>query len=391
MVEFFCSIMCYFLSFIVPRNDSIWIFGAWGGSNFSDNSKYIYIYIQEHQDNYKEVRSIWISKNNSVIRDLKIAGYEAYYYLSIKGLYYQLKAKVIFCTHHHNYDFLGGAVFRKSYICQLWHGTPLKKICLDDEVFYSNYFSRKKKLLRFFCPWFRIDWDMIISPSSSVDATLLTAFDGLVKQCYRVEYPRTSHLIQTRDFSDNIKNAIYMPTFRGLVNQGDDFLTQVGFDIKSLELALSNLNVTLTLKLHPATKISKKVFYEIENSKFINLYSLSDDVYSELMNFDVLITDYSSIMFDFLLLNKPIIFTPFDIDEYISCSRGLYYNYDSINLTPKVTSWIEVINFIDEFNQGDNEDYYKRYNKIKNQFHSPSRNSISLILDEIMKAIRGAE
>lgn len=55
--------------------------------------------------------------------------------------------------------------------------------------------------------------------------------------------------------------------------------------------------------------------------------SSSDDVYDEIGMYDCLITDYSSIMFDFALSHKPIIFAAFDIKDYLRDDRGMYFNY----------------------------------------------------------------
>ena len=63
---------------------------------------------------------------------------------------------------------------------------------------------------------------------------------------------------------------------------------------------------------------------------------------------DFLVTDYSSVFFDYLLLNKPIIFTPFDYQEYLQNDRELYYAYDSVTPGPKAYDWAETMNFIED-------------------------------------------
>ena len=60
----------------------------------------------------------------------------------------------------------------------------------------------------------------------------------------------------------------------------------------------------------------------------------------------MLVTDYSSVYFDFLLLDRPILFAPFDLDEYRT-RRNFYYEYDDVTPGPKARTWTEVMNQLD--------------------------------------------
>ncbi|HCF38358.1 MAG TPA: hypothetical protein DER56_04685, partial [Thermosipho africanus] len=77
-------------------------------------------------------------------------------------------------------------------------------------------------------------------------------------------------------------------------------------------------------------------FVEIVNhAAFINLPSEAD-VYTFLNLLDILMTDYSSIYFDFLLWNRPIIFFPYDLEYYRDEDRGLIFDYEDFTPGPKV-------------------------------------------------------
>lgn len=67
----------------------------------------------------------------------------------------------------------------------------------------------------------------------------------------------------------------------------------------------------------------------------------------------VLITDYSGVYFDYLLLNRPIIFAPFDINEYVERDRKLYYDYQKVTPEPKARDWPEVFRLLEEVMQKD--------------------------------------
>ena len=77
-----------------------------------------------------------------------------------------------------------------------------------------------------------------------------------------------------------------------------------------------------------------------------------------LLETDILITDYSSSYFDYLLLNRPIIFAPFDLDSYLNQERGFYFDYDSHTPGEKALNWDELLSCIE--NSVNNPDNYKK-------------------------------
>ena len=64
----------YWLSFLVPRNKKIWLFGSTFGRRFADNPRYLYLYVSQHKEELK-LRPIWISHNENVVRMLNNEGY----------------------------------------------------------------------------------------------------------------------------------------------------------------------------------------------------------------------------------------------------------------------------------------------------------------------------
>jgi len=94
-----------------------------------------------------------------------------------------------------------------------------------------------------------------------------------------------------------------------------------------------------------------------DGARFERIVTLSDedlpDIYPLLKETAVLITDYSSIFFDYLLLDRPIVFAPFDIQQYVTVERGLFYDYDQVTPGPKATDWPDVLRLLCEAVQND--------------------------------------
>lgn len=119
----------YWVSFITPRSKKVWIFGSTFGKRFADNSRYFYLYINQFKKS--EIRAIWISHDNKIVKFLKENGLEAYYYRSLKGIYYCLRGYVyIFDNYSKDISFWlsGGAVK-----VNLWHGSGNKKTNYDNK------------------------------------------------------------------------------------------------------------------------------------------------------------------------------------------------------------------------------------------------------------------
>jgi CDP-glycerol glycerophosphotransferase len=98
-----------------------------------------------------------------------------------------------------------------------------------------------------------------------------------------------------------------------------------------------------------------------------------DDLYEFLGNIDILITDYSSVYFDFLLTNKPVILTPFDLEEYIKIN-GIYFDYNAYMNGIKAYNWDDFIEIVKQKKyyvpQDNLFNYYKDANSCERVFNA---------------------
>jgi CDP-glycerol glycerophosphotransferase (TagB/SpsB family) len=140
--------------------------------------------------------------------------------------------------------------------------------------------------------------------------------------------------------------AIYMPTQRHEGEEGLGFLLS---DLKSVNSRLAELNIILLVKLHFCHLGElHSLDRSLSNVLFVKDEDIDQDIYTILSETDLLITDYSSIYFDYLLLNKPIIFAPFDLETFIANDRPLFYNYADVTPGPKARNWTEVIECMED-------------------------------------------
>jgi CDP-glycerol glycerophosphotransferase len=136
--------------------------------------------------------------------------------------------------------------------------------------------------------------------------------------------------------------------------------------------------------MHPVNKINLE-FKNSRNSDRIKFLESNMEINDKINNFNILISDYSGIYIDYLLTNQPIIFAPFDYDEYISHETKLYYNYDDVTPGPKCKDWNEVLVWIEKF-KNDPTLYAEERKILKDKFHKyQDGNNCERVYNEIIK------
>ena len=346
----------YYISYICPKNRDVWVFGSWFGLKYADNSKALFEFVNKYD---KKISAIWLTQSQSVLKDLTQRGLNVHYAYSLKGYYYSAIAKIVFVsTGMHD---VNRFVSSNNIRVQLWHGTPLKKIMNDveNELTENKLLSLLKKI---FMPYDFNSYKYLLSSTNNINDSLSSAFSDKIENIIVKGYPRNDQL-----FSCKRERIItFLPTHRG---EGDGAIKQIfnSFDSIKIDSFLDKNNYKLKIKPH---------FYDLKNisvieSKAISVIKEDVDLYQLLSKTDILITDYSSVYFDFLLLDRPIIFSAFDIEEYITKERQLYYNYNDITPGPKCRNWNEVISEIDNIINGEDkyqnnrEEMLEYFNKYK--------------------------
>jgi CDP-glycerol glycerophosphotransferase (TagB/SpsB family) len=382
----------YPISFLVPRKANLWLFGCYY-DRFAENSKYQYLWTKQ---NARDIVPVWISGSREVVEQLRAEGYTAYMRWSWAGLVAGLRAGVyVYSSYLGDINFFtSGSAVRVN----LWHGVGLKKIEFKikegplKKYFRTAWWNPYRLLLpeKFARP------DLFLSTSPMMTEHFSECFRIPATRCFEAMYPRLALHKDQRLMKEAIKFGpygeikealksfshawIYMPTWRD--NQSGGIAKAIP-KVRTLNEALIASNSALFIKSHPNEKLP-----EIENLSNVFLWDNAIDIYPVLKNFDGLITDYSSILYDFLALQKStIILYAYDYNDYINNSRDFAYKYKENTTGRMVNNFEELCTVIATPEMAAlsfNHDIYQR-------FWSEPNKEINKIHDEIKLCTRNRE
>lgn len=239
----------------------------------------------------------------------------------------------------------------------MWHGTPLKFMGFDNSSERISFGIIQRTF--FFS-------DYILFPNEYMMNIMTKAYmiDKIYKGKFLLEgYPRNSVFLDNNDIKDKLNLAdkevfVYMPTFKGVLSNRKDEKQKndVNKFLSKLDLKLSN-NQVLLVKFHPYNQS------KIDFSKFNHIDTFPDgfESYDVLNAADVLITDYSSVFFDFANTRRKIIIFNYDENEYLK-DRGLYLPLEDLPF-PKVQNIDELLNELNSPKNYDDGDFVKEFCK----------------------------
>ncbi len=362
---------------LIPRKKNVWIFGAWYGTRYSDNSKALYLYVVK---NHPNIKAIWLTRNDGLLDEIKRSGGVSYLTNSFSGIYYSLLAKNVLVSSGKrdiNYLFINGA----NWI-QLWHGNPMKKIGLDDKFSPINSFFQRK-MVPFVFPFIcEFNYRFVVSNAAVFSDKMSSAFKVPLSGIMETGCPRNDIFYseemdgfneQLRKRYKDCKIIYYLPTFRSHDSVKSLFTLQ-DYSRGKLEDFLIKENMVFVSKGH---YVDNQLNPDNGNSDG-RLISLSDkkvsDINFMLKDADALITDYSGAYFDFLLTEKPIIFAAFDLEDYLSSSREMYFDYHDSVSGPIVLTWDELIKALRYIWD---KPEYARLVKEKNQFFNKFHDNLN--------------
>ena len=322
MYRLFCN--------MISVNDKTVVFTSFHGRGYSDNPRAIYECMKD-DERFKGYKFIWFidkfKQKGIVIEGAKIVEYKsfAYFYYLAKAKYWIFNCKMPqYLAKKHNQVYL-----------QTWHGTPLKRLGHDIQVDENATFYRSGMSYQQMCKTYDIDverYNYMISPNKFCTEVFQSAFAIDRKRLIETGYPRND-FITNASYEDIVsikkrlgipldkKVILYAPTWRDNSYVAAGYTFDLKADFYKWKEVLGDEYVVvfkphyLIINKYKNDETLKDFLYSIDANAEINeLYVISD----------ILITDYSSVFFDYAVLNRPIYFYMYDFEDYRDQLRGFY-------------------------------------------------------------------
>lgn len=370
---------------VLPIKKGIIVFESNVGRNYTGNPRYIYEeMVRQGLD--KKYTCVWVFEDVSTAvlgNALKIrrTRFRFFYYMAVAQVWVSDSRLPKYLTKRKG----------NTYI-QTWHGTPLKKLALDMDVLsmggntniegYHNNFVANSRT-----------WDYLISQNGFSSETFKRCFD-FKKTMLEIGYPRNDILVNenSKEKIDEYKKQLglpldkkiilYAPTWRDdqYYSKGKyKFVTAMDYD--KMREALGDEYVMI-VKYHYLVK--EQLDWEAYKG-FIYQYNETQDIAQLYLVSDMLITDYSSVMFDYSILRRPMVFFAYDMDSYKTNLRGFYFDFLEAAPGPIVMTNEEMIAAIKEYNESQWEDKYQAFHDKFNHVDDgqASRKIVQLICEKI--------
>ncbi|MCD8818282.1 bifunctional glycosyltransferase family 2 protein/CDP-glycerol:glycerophosphate glycerophosphotransferase [Mammaliicoccus sciuri] len=348
-------------------DDNLIVFETFGGKNYSDSPKYIYEYMLK---NYPDYKYVWILKNPSKSEipgnPLKIKKGSLEYYKAYS------KAKV--WVNNARLPLTLSKKENQKYI-QTWHGTPLKRLANDMKVVRMPGTTTPQYKRNFHMETSR--WDYLVSPNHYSSEIFESAFWMDEERVLEIGYPRNDLLVthaNDEEFISKIRENVnipegkkvlmYAPTWR------DDEFIKKGQYLFELKINLENLYESIGDEYVILLRMHYLISNAIDLSGYENFaidVSDYDDISELYLITDALITDYSSVMFDYGILKRPQFFFAYDIEKYDKNLRGFYLDYANDLPGPifddpfDLADSLKDIDLIKESYQDKIDEFYERF------------------------------
>ena len=361
-----------FISVITPKNKKLIVFESFLGRQYSDNPRAIYEYLKRENEDY----ICYWSVDPKHINKFKDENLKIIKRFTLKWLFVAMRAKYWISNSR-----IPLWIYKPkgtTYI-QTWHGTPLKKLALDMDKINTSWKNPHLYKSDFITESAR--WDYLISPNSYSTKIFKRAFD-FKNEVIESGYPRNDYLINnnTPENIARIKSKIGIPKNKKVILYAPTWRDSFSFD---LPLSITNLKKSLgddyfiIVRLHYlVTKTSELIGHD----DFIKNVSSYNDINELYLISDILLTDYSSVFFDYAVLQRPIIFYCYDLDEYKNDMRGFYFDFEKEAPGPIVQTTDELIDAVH------NIDNYKLPLEFVKIFSSlEDGNASKRVVEQIMK------
>ena len=313
------------MNFFITMDDKMVLYLSFDGRSYSDNPKAIYetMLMDAKFDKYQ---LIWALKEPIIISGCKVIKRQ-----SIAYFYYLSKAKYwVFNNKMPDYY-----IKRADQVyLQTWHGTPLKRLAHDMPDLGITYYRSKQTYQEMVSAYDKDSqlWDYLISPNQFSTAVFCSAFKVSREKIIETGYPRNDRLTRVSaekiqdikekfNIPSNKQVILYAPTWRDNAFNLQGYTFELNLDFTKWHKILGDDYVII---FKPHYLIAQHFVVPNGLSEFVLTIPATADINELYIISDQLITDYSSVFFDYAILNRPIYFYMFDFEIYRDDLRGFY-------------------------------------------------------------------
>lgn len=363
------SALIRLLKLFLREDGSLIIFNSYGGQRFDDSPKVIYDLIIE-DDRFKKYKLVWAFTNPekyniSQGRIVKVDTLR--YYITL------LRARIWITNTAMNrgLDFTG----INSFIFNTWHGTPIKMLGADMRESKNAFVPKSKNKLA----------DILLAQGEYDKAIYSKCFNLPQKNIRILGLPRNDELSNNngKDRVANIKKKLglpnkkiilYAPTFREYEKDGVNCVMSLPIDFEKWERILGEEYILLLRAHHEVVKVMN-----IKENAFIKNVSSYSDLNELMMVSDILISDYSSIFFDYSILGKPMFSFSYDYDKYNE-ERGLYFDIRKDLKCMNLNTEANMLDAIQQMDENERAQITKDFrNKYVQAFGEAGKKSIDIV------------
>ena len=366
----FLNLFLGLFSYFIPKNPKMVLIGSY---LFVGNPKYFFLYLAKVKSN--EYQPIWITRSKKIFSKLQADGFNVVFLKSWRGIFSILRSRYLLFSHgSRDVSFLMWLPGKFNKI-QMWHAIATKQLAeppsvpknlpLYDQIMERLIIRDRKSYNTILtCSEKTKKRDTILFQNKNVKILGFPRNDVFFNRNYI--YEDLSSKLELRKYE---KVILFSPTWRE-ASFGKHFGSKAAFSndfLIKLNEYLRNKNYILLCKKH---KDEKSIRFDFQDFSNIKNVSKKIDVQDLLVDVDIMITDYSSVFKDFCLTGKPIIFYPFDYEDYIK-DKPMYTDYFNELPGPFAKTEEELLNYLENL-EGiiSSNEYIKKYRQLVEDNHS---------------------
>ncbi|MGO1632538.1 bifunctional glycosyltransferase/CDP-glycerol:glycerophosphate glycerophosphotransferase [Staphylococcus equorum] len=356
---------------LLPKKRNKIVYYSYWGDQYACSPKAIYQYLNTKKKNFK---NIWILNDiNMPIEGnpikIKKNSLKYWYHLATSKYFIQNTNMPVWYKK------------RKGQLeLQTFHGTFMKTMGFDTPEF--KFETRKKKIDEF---QKKVNnWDYVSVPSNYMGDKALSAFNTNVK-LIKHGFPRNDMIFKALNYTENIKSKLNIPNDKKIVLYAptwrEETSSDINLDINAMQKELGDSYILL-IRAHYMVSNNMDIRENYPFAIDVSNYPSIEELYTIS---DVLITDYSSVMFDYAYLKRPMLFYAYDLEKYIHGERGVYLDYEKIVPGPVVRKTSEIILNLNKLEDLESK-YKNKYDLFYNKFcqYGQSGNSSKNVINQIM-------